>query len=162
MKTRSSLSTLAVLFVIAGVVLTLENFHVISGVSRHWPLLLLLAGAGFLLLFFKDMRFDPALIWIGSFLLPLGGFFYFLNFSSWKNIAHLWPLFLGIAGISFLATTAVTKSRIFLYLSITLIMLFSALWLVATVSLRLWPLSFVIFGLSLLSINFFARKERAQ
>jgi hypothetical protein len=162
MKTRRSLSTLAVLFIITGSVLTLENFHVISGISRHWPLVLMLAGAGFLLLFFKDMRFDPALVWIGTFLLPLGGFFYFLNFTSWKHIAHLWPLFLGFVGISFLATTIFAKSRIFLYISIMFVMLFSALWLVFTVSLRLWPLSFIIFGLSLLLINFFAKKERTQ
>jgi uncharacterized membrane-anchored protein len=40
--------------------------------------------------------------------------------------------------------------------------LFGALWLVFSVSLRLWPLSLVVFGMSLLSINFFAKKEIPQ
>lgn len=162
MKTRPSLTVLSVLFIIAGTILTLENFHVISGISRHWPMFLILTGLGFLLLFFKDKRFDSALVWIGSFLIPLGGFFYFLNFTSWRHMARLWPLFLGFAGISFLATTMVTKSRRFLYLSITFVVVFSSLWLVFTVSLRLWPLSLIIFGLSLLAINHFTKKELVQ
>jgi uncharacterized membrane protein len=77
-------------------------------------------------------------------------------------MAHLWPLFLGIVGLSFLITTIATKSRIFLYLSFLFVTLFCALWLVFTVSIKLWPLSLVVFGLSLLSINLFTKKETLQ
>jgi hypothetical protein len=77
-------------------------------------------------------------------------------------MARLWPLFLGIVGVCFLVTTILTRNRIFLYISILFVALFGALWLVFSVSLRLWPLSLVVFGMSLLSINFFAKKEIPQ
>lgn|GEM_PF-511100 len=161
-KTNRSLTSIAVVFIIAGAVLTLENFNVIGGISSHWPLFILLTGSGFMLLYFKSKRGDAALIWIGSFLIPLGLLFYYLNFTSWTQMGRLWPLFLGIVGVSFLVTTIATRSRIFLYISILFVALFGALWLVFSVSLRLWPLSLVVFGLSLLSINLFAKKELPQ
>ncbi len=95
-------------------------------------------------------------------MLQLGLFFYYLNFTSWSHVARLWPLFLGIVGVCFLVSTIMTGSRIFLYVSIFFVALFGALWLVFSVSLRLWPLSLVVFGLSLLSINFFTKKEFSQ
>ncbi len=161
-KTNKSLTSIAVIFIIAGAVLTLENFSIVTGISSHWPLFVLLVGSGFTLLYFQTRRGDAALIWLGSFLIPLGLFFYYLNFSSWTQIGRLWPLFLGIVGVSFLVTTIATRSRIFLYISILFVALFGALWLVFSVSLRLWPLSLVVFGLSLLSINLFAKKELPQ
>ncbi len=162
MKTHTSLTTISVLFIIAGAVLTLENFNIVSGISSHWPLFILLVGTGFTLLYFQSKRGDVALVWLGTFLLQLGLFFYYLNFTSWTHMARLWPLFLGIVGVCFLVTTILTRNRIFLYISILFVALFGALWLVFSVSLRLWPLSLVVFGMSLLSINFFAKKEIPQ
>jgi hypothetical protein len=162
MKPKRSLTAMAVLFICTGAVLTLENYSLVAGISSHWPLFIILVGSGFALLFFQNGRQDAALIWLGSFCIPIGVFFYFLNFTSWRHMAHLWPLFLGIVGLSFLVTTIVTKSRIFLYLSFLFVTLFCALWLVFTVSIKLWPVSLIVFGLSLLSINFFAQKETLQ
>jgi uncharacterized membrane protein len=162
MKPKRSLTALAALFICTGAVLTLENYRLVAGISAHWPLFLILVGSGFVLLYFKERRRDAALIWLGSFCVPIGVFFYFLNFTSWEHMAHLWPLFLGITGLSFLITTIATKSRIFLYLSFLFVTLFCALWLVFTVSIKLWPMSLVVFGLSLLSINLFANKETLQ
>jgi uncharacterized membrane protein YadS len=162
MKTRASLSVIALVFILAGTILTLENFSIVSGISAHWPIFLLLVGTGFCLLYFQSKRGEAALIWTGTFLLQLGLFFYYLNFTSWEHISRLWPLFLGIAGLCFLVTTIVTQSRIFLYISIFFVAVFGGLWLVFSVSLRLWPLSLVVFGLSLLSINFFPKKDIPQ
>ncbi len=161
-KTNRSLTSIAVIFILAGMILTLENFNIVRGISSHWPVLLLLTGSGFLLLYFQTRKGDAALIWIGTFLISLGIFFYYLNFTSWSHMGRLWPLFLAIVGGSFLVTTIATRSRIFLYISILFVAMFGALWLVFSVSLRLWPLSLVVFGLSLLSINFFTNKKLPQ
>lgn len=159
MKTRTSLTAMSALFIVTGAVLTLENFKIVSGISLHWPLIILITGLGFMLLYFQSERRDAALIWISTFLLQVGLFFYYLNFTSWADIARLWPVFLGIVGACFLVTTVATKNKVFLYISIFFVAVFGALWLVFSVSLKLWPLSMVVFGLSLLSINLYANKE---
>ena len=154
-----TLSFLATLFIIAGIVITLENYQIITGISKLWPLFLTLAGVGFIFLFFQEKRKDPALIWLGSFLTFLSMFFFYLNYSSWKKLAYLWTVFLGVGGLSFLFSSILTKKRILLYLSIFFIFLFLALYLVFTISLRLWPLSLVVFGISLLIIDLFSKKR---
>lgn len=157
MKKNRTLGILALLFIIAGAILTLENYHVIPGISINWPVLLLILGMGFVLLFFERKK-EP-IIWIGSFLLFISIFFYYLNFTSWKSLAHLWPVFLGVIGLSFLATAIFTRKRIFAYLAILFITIFLALYLVFTISLKLWPMSLFIFGISLLIIDYFNKKR---
>jgi hypothetical protein len=162
MKTRTSLTALAALFIVTGAVLTLENFRIVSGISLHWPLIILVLGTGFMLLYFQSGRRDAALVWIGMFLLQVGLFFYYLNFTSWAEMARLWPVFLGIVGSCFLVTTIATKNKVFLYISIFFVAVFGALWLVFSISFKLWPLSMVVFGLSLLSINMYANKDLSR
>ncbi|MBW3014869.1 hypothetical protein KY330_00445 [Candidatus Woesearchaeota archaeon] len=149
-----SLSMLSMLFILIGVVLTLESFNIVEGVSVHWPGLLLLIGTGFLVLF-MERKNDAALVWIGSFLVFLSAFFYYLNYTSWKSLARLWPVFLGIVGLSFFCVNVFIKKKVYAYLSVIFVFLFVALFIVFTVSLRLWPLSLVFFGISLLIIDYF-------
>lgn len=162
MKTRTSLTAMAALFMVTGVVLTLENFKIVAGISLHWPLVVIVMGTGFTLLYFQGERRDAALVWIGTFLLQVGLFFYYLNFTSWADMARLWTVFLGIVGSCFLITTIATKNKVFLYISIFFVAVFGALWLVFSVSFKLWPLSMVVFGLSLLSINLYADKDLSR
>jgi uncharacterized membrane protein YjjB (DUF3815 family) len=46
-----------------------------------------------------------------------------------------------------------TKRKVFLYFSLLFLALFCSLYLVFNVSLKLWPVSMIVFGLSLLGIN---------
>ena len=153
MKQRGSLGVLALLFIIIGTAITAENYSLITGAIKLWPLLPLVIGAGFAMLFF-ERKPDPALIWIGSFLILLSILFYCLNCTSWSKLSYLWPIFLGIVGFAFLVADICVKNIIFLYLSILFIALFLIFYLVFAVSPKMWPISLVIFGISLLFINF--------
>lgn len=155
MRNKKSISVLAGLFIIAGMVLVLENYSLLRGISQFWPALILITGSGFVLLFFSRQRKDPALIWLGSFMAMLSVFFLCLNNTSWTTLAYLWPVFLGIVGVSFLATSVFTKGRAYVYLAVFFITVFLALYFVFTVSYKLWPLSLVLFGISLLIIDYF-------
>jgi len=42
MKNKSSVVLLSVILILAGAVITTENFSIITGVSRHWPILLII------------------------------------------------------------------------------------------------------------------------
>jgi hypothetical protein len=150
---------LAVVIIVAGAALSLENIGVISGVSRLWPGFILILGTGFCILFFERGKNDLALLWLGTALNLLGLFFFYLNYSSWKHMATLWPLFLGIAGVSFLVLYGCGRARFFLFLATALIMLSAVFYLVFGVSLTLWPLSLVAFGVSLLFVNHYSLRK---
>jgi len=152
---------LAPLLILIGVLVTLENFQLVGAVSAHWPLLLIILGLGFLMLFFQRQRSDAVLLWLGSFLTILALFCYYLNFTSWARLARLWPIFLGIVGLSFLALGLDTRRPLYLYFAGSFIALFVILMLVFTVSTRLWPMSFVVFGLSLLVLEYSLNKAKS-
>jgi hypothetical protein len=159
MRQVRSIFILAVVIIVAGAALSLENMGVISGASRFWPGFINVLGTGFCILFFNRRKNDLALLWLGTALNLLGLFFFFLNFTSWRHMTTLWPVFLGIAGVSFLVLYGSGRARIFLFLAVALIMLSAVFYLVFGVSLTLWPLSLVAFGVSLLFVNhYYLRK----
>jgi hypothetical protein len=153
MRQVRSVFVLAMVLIIAGVAITLENLRIISGASRLWPIFPIILGAGFAVLFLERKKNDLALLWLGSALMLLGGFFFYLNYTSWEKMTTLWPLFLGIAGASFLVVYLKGRDRLFLFLAVALILLGAVFYLVFGVSLMLWPLSLVAFGVSLLFVN---------
>ena len=161
MKNRSSTAFLSVILIIAGIVITLENFRFLNGISRHWPALMLILSTGFSL-FFQKQRKDQVLIWLGTFIGFLGLFFYYLNFTSWKNLSHDWPVFLLIVGISFIPVAAFKKKMIYVLSSLSFITLFLIFFLVFTVSAKLWPLSFLFLGVDLLIIEYVNRIQNIK
>lgn len=157
MKKRSGTAFLAVILIITGIVVTLENFRFLNGISRHWPALLLIVGLGFTLLYFQRQRQDQVLIWLGTFIGLLGLFFYYLNFTTWKGLSHDWPVFLLIIGISFIPVAASRKKMIYVLSSLSFITLFLIFFMVFKVSAKLWPLSFLFLGADLLIIEYVNR-----
>jgi hypothetical protein len=155
MRKIKSIFVLAVVFIAAGTALTLENMGVVSGAGRLWPVFVVILGAGFLILFLERRNGDMALLFLGAVLTLLGAFFFYLNYTSWSLMSKLWPVFLAIAGAGFLAIYLESRVRLFLLLSVALAMLAGVFFLMLGVSLHLWPLSLVAFGLSLLAVNYF-------
>lgn len=158
-RKKKSLSVLAFLLIVGGIVITLENYQIIEGAVNLWPIIPFLIGLGFLILFFGEKKKDAALAWLSTLLISLSIFFYYLNCTSWKTLAYLWPVFLGIFGVSFLITGFFTKERMLVYFSIFFIALFLAFYFVFIISLRLWPMSLVILGITLLIIDYFNKKK---
>lgn len=160
MQKKRTIIFLATIFIIVGSLIMLENFHVIRGISIHWPVFLLITGCGFLLLFFQRDHIDQVLLWLGSFIFILGIFFYYLNYTSWDKLASLWPFFLGIIGFSFLSVGIFTRKKIYAYFAISFIALFIIFTLVFSVSIKLWPISFVVFGICLIILDYLYKKNK--
>jgi len=160
MKSKSSIVFLSVILIIAGIIITTENFGVVSGISRHWPALLIILGSGFVLLFFQRSQQDIVMLWLGSFIATLGLFFYYLNYTGWKRLGHDWPVFLGIIGLSFLLISVFKRKRVYILSSLSFITLFLIFFLVFTISSKFWPLSLFVLGVDLLLIDYFNRKVK--
>ena len=162
MRKKRTLGVLALLFILVGIILILENFGVLMGISKLWPVILLLLGLGFVMLFFERKKQDTVLLWIGSFLMMVSVLFGYLNHTSWMLLAYLWPVFLALVGLSFFFISFYTEGRVFRYLTLGFFGLFLALFFVFTVSLRLWPVSLIVFGLSLIVVDYFNKREVAK
>lgn len=150
---------LASLLIFSGLVVTLQNYRILHGVTQHWPALLLVLGIGFILLFYQRRSGDVVLLWLGTFISGLGIFFYVLNFTRWSVLSHWWPIFLGLVGVSFLAMAIQMRKALYAYFAAIFIAFFVILTLVFTVSIRLWPMSFVVFGLSLMVLEALQNKN---
>ena len=160
MQSKKTIVFLGLLLIIVGTLITLENFMVIKKISIHWPVFLLIIGFGFIMLFFQRKRADLVLLWLGSFIFILGIFFYYLNFTSWSRLSSLWPIFLGIVGLSFLSIGLFSKILFFIYFALSFLALFAVFSLVFSISYKLWPMSFVIFGISLLLLDYFQKNKK--
>lgn len=159
MQHTRTLLFLAVILMAVGALLTLENLGLVPGVSRHWPMFLLILGSGFLLLYRNRQSGDAALLWLGAFILSLGFFFYYLNFTSWRLLDRLWPVFLGLVGLSFLALALDRRSRLFGVFAVAFIGLFLVFTMVFAVSLKLWPVSFLVFGAALMVLELIQKRD---
>ena len=157
MRRVRSIFVLALLLIIAGTALTLENIGIIVGASKIWPIFLLFLGGGFIVLFLEHRRREVSLIFLGTTISLLGLFFFYFNFTTWAHMATMWPVFLGIAGAGFFAMYISGKAHLFLFLAVALVMLAAVFYLVFGISLHLWPLSLVAFGASLLLADHYYR-----
>lgn len=157
---KRSLFLVAVVLILVGILLTLENFSVVHGVAVHWPVFPIIVGAGFGLLYYHRDQNDEALLWLGSFAFFLGLFFYYLNFTNWYQLGTLWPVFLGIVGLSFLSLGIVKVNHLFTILGTSFVGLFIVFTIVFTISLKLWPLSLTTFGFCLWIVDHMNRKRR--
>lgn len=154
MRRKRTAIFFALMLVIGGILVTLENFGLIRGISIHWPILLTITGSGFIMLYFERYKNDYVLMWIGTFIFLLSLFFYYLNATSWTSLSKLWPVFLGIVGFSFLSISITSRKILFAYFASVFIALFIIFTLVFAISVKLWPMSLAVFGLSLIIIEY--------
>jgi hypothetical protein len=158
MRNSSSFNILAVVLILIGIVFMLDNYSIVTSILIFWPILPLIIGIGFTLLFFRSKRKDLILLGMGVFITSNSTFFFYLNFTGWSLLAVLWPAFIAIVGLTFAACSFFSKNRVLIYLAVFLIALGIAFILVFAVSTTLWPLTLILTGLSFILINIFEKK----
>ena len=95
---RKSNSTIGGLLVIIGGLLLAARFlfnkPLISlGPDDFWPMIILLAGAGFELAYYVTLR-APGLLVPGGILTICGLLFFFETATNWRFAAYTWPVYL--------------------------------------------------------------------
>ncbi|MBW2967637.1 hypothetical protein KY362_04070 [Candidatus Woesearchaeota archaeon] len=161
MRNSSSFNILAAVLIIIGSLLILENFGIFTGIWLLWPVLPLVIGTGFCMLYFRTRK-DIVLLGLGTFVTLISMFFIYLNFAGWSRLAFQWPVFLVILGLTFLNTFIFSKKRVLLYLAVILISLGAAFILVFIISLKLWPMTLVLAGVSFIIISIFDMQKKGK
>ncbi len=152
---------LAIFSIISGLLLLGENYGLLPAVHKLWPLASGALGIGFLLLY-RRKKLESLLVGIGTYLICFSILALICNFTSWLILKDTWPLFISFLGISMLCIFIFAKRHI-LYFSIgsSLIMLSLVFFFVFSVDPLLWPLSLILFGISIILLNYFRTKRGA-
>lgn len=139
-----------------GLLLILENYGYINGIYNLWPVFPLVLGIGLYLLYVDRGKKDSIVLAMGVYLIQFSILAFYENYTSWSTMSHLWPFFVGFLGVSFLSIYLSTgKGIIFFHLSVFLIGLCVVFFLIFSVDYRLWPISLILFGISILLIKEF-------
>jgi len=99
---------IALTLIVVGVYFLLLKFGLgVPGINRIWPAFPFSGGVFLLSKYFVDRRRDHGLVFWGTGLTLVGLFFFLLTVSgrapNYSALSDLWPVFVIIAGISFLA-----------------------------------------------------------
>ena len=127
-----------------------------------WPVALIVFGLAFLVQFFAGGRQSEGLVFTGVAATLLGGFFLAitLRLLPWSDAGRLWPAYVLMGGLAFLAQWLARPSERGLLVPALLALAVGAATLALTLNLvradvasqilRLWPLALIVLGLSLL------------
>ena len=158
MSKTASFNVLAGILIILGVILLLENFGIVYGAWMIWPFIPLIIGIGFTILYFRTRK-DLVMLGMGIFIGLNSMFFFYLNFTGWILLAYLWPVFIILLGLTFLACWLPSRKRVLLYLAVFLTALGLSFIMIFAISSRLWPLSLILGGISFIIISVFDRNK---
>ncbi len=149
-------NVLALLCIGIGALLILENYGYINGIYHLWPVFPLVLGIGLYMLYMDRGKKDAVVLAIGVYLIQFSMLAFYENYTSWTSMSYLWPFFVGFLGVSFLAIYISTGAGIiFFHLAVFLMGLCIVFFLIFSVDYRLWPISLVLFGISIILIKEF-------
>lgn len=142
---------LAILLIMLGLIFALDSFLGIPFVYKLWPLIVSFLSFGFLGIFIKRKRRDPAFISIGVYLLCFSILALFFNFTSWDLMLYLWPLFILFMGLAFLSIFLFSKkSKIILLLAALFILLPILFFILLSGSSEYWWVVLILAGFSII------------
>ena len=142
---------LAVYFILIGMFFSIDYFTGISVVYKLWPLLIFNLGVGFIGIFVNRNYRDVLYLWFGEYLILFSFLALYCNFTSWRLLAHIWPLFVMFFGIALITQYFFrSKNRVVLFLGLLLTFLSVFLFLIFSVSSQFWWVIFILIGLSIL------------
>ena len=136
-----------------------ETLGYFPGISKIWPIFLVLLGGGFIIIFMNKGKVEIPMMGIGVSLVLLSIFFFYLNYTNWSNLKILWPIFIGITGIAFGVSSLYTRLKVFKYISLGLVSLSVALLLIFSISYKFWPISITLLGISFLLVSIQEKKH---
>ncbi|MHC4661515.1 MAG: hypothetical protein ACYS8W_07480 [Planctomycetota bacterium] len=142
---------LAILLIAIGVILAVDAFLGYSAAYKLWPVLILLPGIGFIGIFVKQKGRGALYLAIGEYLILFMGLALYCNFTSWRNLARIWPVFVTFFAIVLLSMFIFHhRNRFLFFLGLLLLFLSLFFFLVFSIGAQYWWAIFILVGLSIL------------
>jgi len=156
MSTLNNLDTitnkrLAIYLIIIGLLFAVDSFLELSIIYKLWPVITLILGIGFIGIFVKRKARDALFLAIGAYLILFSFLALYCNFTTWRILVHIWPLFIMFFGCALIIQFFFhNENRFVLFLGLLLSFLSVFFILVFSVSGQYWWSIFILVGLSIL------------
>ncbi|MHC4250964.1 MAG: hypothetical protein ACYS9X_17695 [Planctomycetota bacterium] len=143
---------LGVLLMAIGGILAAGSWLKLPTVYKLWPALVLGLGVGFVGIYVKRRGRGAFYLALGEYLVLFSGLAFYLNFTTWRNLAHLWPLFMAFLAVVFGTLFIVGRRRRFvLFLALLLLVSTVFSFLVLSHGSKYWWTAFILAGLSVIA-----------
>ena len=109
---------LAILMIIIGLLFATDYILHLSFVYKLWPVIIAILGCGFVGIYLKRKPRGIIVLAAGEYLICFSLMAMYCNFSSWRNLASLWPLFIGFLGLILLTIFFLVKKNGYCFLQV--------------------------------------------
>jgi uncharacterized membrane protein HdeD (DUF308 family) len=147
--TLDSYGRLGLLLAVVGILMAVDTMTDLSFLYRLWPLLTTVLGIGFIGIYLRRARREALYVGLGVYIIGFSILALYCSLTSWTALATLWPVFIGLMGLSFVFSHLFGSARPALLLagllSISLSIMF---YFVFGLNHRLWWTILVLAGIS--------------
>ena len=141
---------LAIFLITIGLFFAVDSLFKISFIYKLWPVIILILGIGLVGIYIKRKSSGALYIAVGEYFIYFSGLALYCNFTSWRNMASLWPLFTAFLGLVFVSLFFVHKKRhLLFFIGLLLLALSAFFFLIFSVDSQYWWTIFILVGLSI-------------
>jgi hypothetical protein len=145
----TSYNRFAIMLFIIGLLLGIDSLWHFSFFYKLWPLIITILGAGFVGIFRTRGRKEAMYLTVGIYLICFSGLALYCDFTSWRKLSTLWPLFVAFSGIAMVfAYIFCQKKKNHLLVGLLLLSLSIVFFFVFSISTGLWWTVFLLAGSS--------------
>jgi hypothetical protein len=142
---------LAIFMITIGLLFGIDSLLKLSFVYKFWPVIISILGLGLGGIYINKMARGTLFLAVGEYLFCFSLLALYCNFTTWRNMAHLWPLFIVFLGVVFVTVFLCDrKRRYFLLLGLLLLSLAICFFFIFSLGSQFWWIIFILTGLSIL------------
>lgn len=142
---------LGIVFIFLGLIFATETFFKIRILYKVWPVIITILGMGYIGIFYKRESREGFFLGIGVYLILFSFLALYCNFTSWKQLSFLWPLFVVFLGISFIAIVIFKlKNKLLLFLGLIMVSISITFFLTSSIHSKFWWSILIFLGISIL------------
>lgn len=147
----SSYGRLGILLAGIGTLLAIDALADLSFVYRLWPLIVTVLGIGFIGIYVRRARHEAIYIGVGVYIMGFSGLALYCSLTSWTALATLWPVFIGLMGVSCIFGFFFgSRSPVVLLAGLLFISSAILFYSIFGLDQRLWWIVFILAGISFL------------
>ena len=150
---RTTFNRLGLLLIIIGAVFAVDTFWEFGVAHKLWPILTVILGAGLVGVFVKRRGQGIVYLAVGEYLICFSAVALYCNFTSWTELARIWPVFIIFLGVVLLTLFFIRRRksrRVVLFLGLLLTALAIFFFLIFSLGANWWWVIFIFVGLCFL------------